>query len=103
MEISPAGVTRQIPEPAFMVNQTLPSGPGMMSPGETFGPALATSSLTAPAGVLRPILPICDSVNQRLPSAPVVMRSGNAPAVGTTNSVILGCGPVQGGGSTWHW
>src|SRR5260221_34035 len=89
----PLGVIRPIWLPLTPANQTLPSGPAVISPG----PPLAVgtgNSVMVPLGVMRPILLPLASVNQRLPSGPAVIPAPYCPSnalldAGRENSVVV--------------
>src|SRR5690348_15885173 len=92
--MAPPGVIIPIrPGLANCANQTLPSGPGVMSRISPFGARPEENSVIAPVpGVRRPIAlaPLVVSVNQRLPSAAAVgvIEFGSLFTVGVGNSVI---------------
>ena len=77
-------------------NQTLPSSPALMSPGEK----ATGNSVTWPLGVIRPIFLPRTSVNQRLPSGPAVISAGTLLSVrdGVGNTVTWPEGVIR---PTW--
>ena len=68
------------------VNQTLPSGPPVMSVAPLADVGMG-NSVMCPRVVMRPILLPADSVNQRAPSGPDVMPMGALSLVGMSKSV----------------
>jgi hypothetical protein len=70
----------------FSVNQSAPSGPDVIVPGE-FGTG---NSVMAPAVVVRPIARsvVLSSVNHIAPSGPAVIEKGLLPFTSVGNSVI---------------
>src|SRR5438093_8324501 len=79
--IVPVGVIFPMLRPASSVNQTFPSGPGLMSQGRA--PSVGTGYSTILGGfpgVSRTILLPSSSVNQTLPPRPVVMFVGRLPS-----------------------
>src|SRR5215469_5338807 len=88
---TPSGVMRPMLLPSRSVNQTLPSGPPVISHGAARGVGTG-NSLSTPSGVMRPIRFPGISVNHRFPSGPAVITRGCPPAV-TGYSVTA---PVDG-------
>src|SRR5215472_4436950 len=88
---TPSGVMRPMLLPSRSVNQTLPSGPAVISHGAARRVGTG-NSVSKPPGVMRPIRFPGISVNHRFPSGPAVITRGCPPAL-TGYSVTA---PVDG-------
>src|SRR5262249_18790557 len=86
--ITPAGVIRPIRSVTPSVNQTLPSGPAVISTGSLSGERPWRNSVIWPPGAIRPMAGI--SAGYRLPSGPRAIPSASALGDGIGNSVTDG-------------
>src|SRR5205823_3889108 len=95
---TPLGVMRPILFGPLLssANQTLPSGPAVISLGLLLGVGTG-KDLTEPLVVIRPILFALNSVNQRLPSGPDVIARALPLRWGSGNSWILSASAKTGG------
>ena len=84
--ILPPEVIRPILFPRFSVNQSAPSGPGVMPKGKA-DVVGRSYSVKSPPAVMRLILLPSSSVNQRVLPGPCVISAGSAPGVGMKNSL----------------